>query len=577
MSSEDKNKGEERKIEEGQEKKKHSHSETENKGTPAQEDARAPEKIIETHEKSNSRYFIAAIFIILAAAAFMHFNPGNSSLLANASAESAEVQAASVADKKVTLEFYVMSQCPYGLQVENAIAPVLDELGDAVEFSLEFIARETEDGFTSLHGQNEVDGNIIQLCAAKYNPDKYMDMIVCQNKNAGAIPGNWEDCAKNTALDMESIRACYEGEEGKELLSASIKKAESVGATGSPTMYLNGKPYNGGRDPLSFKRALCANLEGNPACKGLEPVKVNLIVLNDKDCSSCDTAELLEITRQLFPGVVIEEIDTSSSEGKAMIKELGISVVPAYLFGKELEETASWKANPNLQGAFEKKGDAYKLLDSVTGASHFVNEEARAAHYESIGVNLGDNRPQIDFFLMSFCPYGDLAEEAIEPVYQLLKEKADFNPRYVFAGQVGSFSSLHGPQELNLGIRELCVDKYMGTGKWFEFAMAINEECNYQNADSCWEGVADKLGLDIEKIKTCEKDEGDALATEEVRLREILRVSGSPTVFIDGEAYNGQRTTNGYKAALCAAFETAPPECEENIPSQTTASSGGCS
>ena len=109
--------------------------------------------------------------------------------------------------------------------------------------------------------------------------------------------------------------------------------------------------------------------------------------------------------------------------------------------------------------------------------------------------------------------------------------------------------------------------------------MAINEECNYQNADSCWEGVADKLGLEIEKIKTCEKEEGDVLATEQVRLREILRVSGSPTVFIDGEAYNGQRTPNGYKAALCAAFETAPPECEKTVaePAQVAPSTGGCS
>ena len=34
---------------------------------------------------------------------------------------------------RAKLEFYVMSQCPYGTQVEDAIAPVLETLGDSVE------------------------------------------------------------------------------------------------------------------------------------------------------------------------------------------------------------------------------------------------------------------------------------------------------------------------------------------------------------------------------------------------------------------------------------------------------------
>ena len=43
----------------------------------------------------------------------------------------------------VELQFYVMSQCPYGLQVENGIAPVLEKLGDAVDFKLDFIGNGT--------------------------------------------------------------------------------------------------------------------------------------------------------------------------------------------------------------------------------------------------------------------------------------------------------------------------------------------------------------------------------------------------------------------------------------------------
>ena len=42
--------------------------------------------------------------------------------------------------EKVKLDFYIMSQCPYGTQVEDAIKPVLDKLGDSVDFSLNYIS-----------------------------------------------------------------------------------------------------------------------------------------------------------------------------------------------------------------------------------------------------------------------------------------------------------------------------------------------------------------------------------------------------------------------------------------------------
>jgi len=568
--------------------------------------------------KRHHKYAVFAIAILLfGVASFSHYHDekggffaGMQNFSADVPQENVSVQAGSAAGNKVALDFYVMSQCPYGTQVEDTIAPVLDALGSSVDFSLNFIAREASGGFSSLHGQNEVSGDIVQLCAAKYSPDRYMGMIVCQNKDAKSIPGNWEGCANDNGIDVEKVRACYEGQEGKALLSASIGKANAIGASASPTIQINGMPYKGARDSLSFKRALCADLAGNPACDGLpkcgsdadcsgqkgkigkcvnpngpdarceyhDPVKVDLVVLNEKTCSSCDTSGILGTTKQLFPGVVISNVDVSSSEGKALIKELNISVVPAYVFGSELVTTEAWLANEQLHGAFERIGSRYKLLDSVTGASYFIDAKAREAYYSSIGVKLGDNRPQIDFYVMSFCPYGNTAEEAIEPVYQALKNNASFNPRYIISGNAGSFSSLHGAQELNQDVREMCVGKYMGIGDWFRFALAINRQCSAQNADSCWEGVAKSLGLDTGKIASCEKDEGSALASEQVRLDGLLGVSGSPSVFIDGQAYNGQRTANGYKAALCGAFEEAPAECAGIVPEpqQAQAPTGGC-
>ncbi|MBW2970578.1 GILT family protein, partial [Candidatus Woesearchaeota archaeon] len=162
---------------------------------------------------------------------------------------------------KAKLEFYVMSQCPYGTQVENAIQPVLAEMGDAVDFQLDFIlyARENYAGreaqycieeLCSMHGTNEVKGDIVQLCALEYNPESYMDMVVCMNQNSAQIPNNWEQCAEQLDMDVAKIKSCYEGDEGLDLLRASAARADARGATGSPTIYLNDGAYTGNRDEL---------------------------------------------------------------------------------------------------------------------------------------------------------------------------------------------------------------------------------------------------------------------------------------------------------------------------------------
>ncbi|MBS1266895.1 MAG: hypothetical protein MAG795_00864 [Candidatus Woesearchaeota archaeon] len=507
------------------------------------------------------------------------------------------------------LEFYVMSQCPYGTQVEDGIKSVLDEMGDAIDFSIDFIAKDLGDGkFESLHGESEVMGNIVQLCAMQYAPDRYIDMIECMNKNANSIPGNWESCAKQAGINTKSVGKCYEGNEGKKLLSESILRSNARGASGSPTIYLNDELYQGGRDALSFKRAICNQIPDHSACKDIpactqdsdcpgkqgkipncqdpdtkdakctytDPVEVKLYVVNDKTCLTCDSSRITEISKQLFPGVVVEQVDVSSQKGEEMVKELDLVYVPAFVFEPEVTQTYTWENQPNVRGAFELVDEKYKIKDSSTGATRFVDQEKRAEFLAKREVTLGDNKPQIDFFVMSYCPYGNQAEEAVAPVYELLGDKVEFNPRFViytnyadksdnYCMDNGKYCSMHGIQELNQNIREDCAHDLFGDKALFDFALAMNKACNANNADTCWVDVAEDLELDVQKIKNCEDNEGLSYAKDEFEMTELYGVTGSPSIFIEGEAYNGARSPEAIKTALCKAFEEAPEECSTSL------------
>lgn len=130
---------------------------------------------------------------------------------------------------RVKIEFYVMSQCPYGVGALKNFKPVLDQMGESIDFSLDFIAVRNQDGtFSSMHGAGEVFGDIVQLCAARYYPaqHKYMDLVGCQGEEGRyKYPqGSWRDCALKTGLDPAVLEPSIAGDEGKALLAASTGK-----------------------------------------------------------------------------------------------------------------------------------------------------------------------------------------------------------------------------------------------------------------------------------------------------------------------------------------------------------------
>lgn len=250
-------------------------------------------------------------------------------------------------------------------------------------------------------------------------------------------------------------------------------------------------------------------------------------------------------------------------------------------------------------------------------------------------------KPEIKFFVMSFCPYGNQTEAGLEPVYRLLGDKVVWSPRYIIGDQgdkieackswcpntvhseekcrqefptnmqtgegpmitmtpeqcrqqypyqsaaecikescdilkQGVFESLHGQQELNQDIREICVYNLGNLDKWWQFVSLVNEKCTSQNADTCWTAQAKTAGLDTGKISACEKGQKTALIRKEIAEIEKYQASGSPTVIINGTLYNGGRAPEDYKKAICSAFTVSPEECNTILGQESAGASGGC-
>jgi len=95
-------------------------------------------------------------------------------------------------------------------------------------------------------------------------------------------------------------------------------------------------------------------------------------------------------------------------------------------------------------------------------------------------------KPDVKLFVMSFCPFGNQAEEMLMPVVDLLKDKADIELHYIIYSNYASgypdycldkenkYCSMHGIGELHQDVRELCVWKYQ-RDKFWDFVKEINE------------------------------------------------------------------------------------------------------
>lgn len=176
---------------------------------------------------------------------------------------------------KPEVKLFVMSYCPYGTQIEKGILPVLDTLGDTIDFTLEFVPY-------AMHDKKEIDENLRQYCIRTEAPDKLSSYLGCFLK---AGEGTEAACMKSAGIDATKNTACmksadtefdvtknygdpstYQGSYPP--FNVDLQDATAYGVQGSPTLVINGAVTDTDRDPASLLAAVCAGFEEAPEACG---------------------------------------------------------------------------------------------------------------------------------------------------------------------------------------------------------------------------------------------------------------------------------------------------------------------
>ncbi len=189
------------------------------------------------------------------------------------------------------------------------------------------------------------------------------------------------------------------------------------------------------------------------------------------------------------------------------------------------------------------------------------------------------DKPEVELFVMSHCPYGTQAEKGILPVVDLLGSKISFDVKFVHY-------AMHGEKEIKEQMNQICI-KTEQKEKFKEYLSCFLDQ---GEGDKC----LSEAGIDASRLTACVNrldtkhnitasygDRSTWLNGRYPRFdvykqeNERYEVGGSPTLVINGQQADSGRSPAEYLSTICRAFNTAPEECTQKLSTASFSSGFG--
>lgn len=196
-----------------------------------------------------------------------------------------------------------------------------------------------------------------------------------------------------------------------------------------------------------------------------------------------------------------------------------------------------------------------------------------AASQPTVNVPKND-KPKVELFVMSYCPYGTQIEKGFLPVIAALGNKIDFELKFC------SYA-MHGEKELAENLTQYCLT----TEQPAKLTSYLG--CFLAAGDSA--SCLDKTGVDKTKLASCvSKTDKKYKVTENFNNKvdwqgsfpgfgvykadnDKYQVGGSPTLVINGTDVQSNRDSASLLKAVCGAFKNQPKECQTTLSSASPA------
>ncbi len=171
---------------------------------------------------------------------------------------------------------------------------------------------------------------------------------------------------------------------------------------------------------------------------------------------------------------------------------------------------------------------------------------------------LKSDKPEVELFIMTHCPYGTQAEKGFIPMMKALGDSVDAKIRFVhYFMHTNQQEEVETPKQLC--IREEQPDKYLD---YLECFLSSENQGSVADSEKC----LSQVGIDKAKLNSCvSSGKADEYYETDSELSNSYGVRGSPSLVINGVIVNSGRDSNSYLNAVCGAFNTAPDKCSTEL------------
>jgi len=229
--------------------------------------------------------------------------------------------------------------------------------------------------------------------------------------------------------------------------------------------------------------------------------------------------------------------------------------------------------------SFDYKDEPYPIPYYLTGDGNFIGMmDPITASFSNTNTDEipKSDKPKVELFIWSYCPYGVQAQAPFAEVASLLKDNADFSVVLYYDG--------HGEYETQQNKIQECIQKDYKDKYWDyaeKFVKDIYPKCGESRDAECDKTESIKLmkslGIDSDAVMSCVDSQGDALLAESSARAKEVGVSGSPSLVINSVKANpSSRTANAFKDSVCLSFNNVPEICGTELDSTSTTASGNC-
>ncbi|MFH1830627.1 MAG: hypothetical protein ABH871_07620 [Pseudomonadota bacterium] len=304
-----------------------------------------------------------------------------------------------------------------------------------------------------------------------------------------------------------------------------------------------------------------------------------IVIITDARCEECDTSRLEAAFKTAFPTATLDVLDFGERKGKKLFEQEGVKLLPIVLVPKSYDQQETFKRFER----FAKLGKNYYSL--MIGGSFDPSAEICDNKKDDDKNKLVDcddpackkdwrcmekrEKPDVDVFVMSHCPFGTQIEKGLLPVWDLFGDKINLNIRFVDY-------AMHGKKEIDEQLKQYCVED-QGKQKLRNYL-----ECFLKTGDTS-DKCANQAGVDASALNACLKkadaEFGVTKAFEDksqwkgqfppfpihAALAKKYGVSGSPTLVINDAVVNSGRSSKALRDAVCKAFKVEPPECQKEM------------